>query len=282
MLWLMTLTALAAPWDLPIKEAPAGTASAAAEAAEQEATAEPEKEAPRQAEPKPAPAPAEPKLPEIRSVPPAGLLYRTDPSFIYPSHRATPMPVECDADIVWASDGSLERAFTPISATCPIAFAKATSAGLEGAAIEPFSPRERVHTEMKVRMVLQGTAAPRVQDIYALSEPLDTTVNHCALLVELSPRNGAARVQSTDREHCSFEPRNRMKVSKALVKTLEAEGVCEARATAEDWRLTEITFNGCAEELRAEATRLMSDWVVVQSPSPQHIYDIRMVFPAAK
>ena len=275
MLWLLTLTALADPWDLPVKEAPAGTASATAEAANvPEAKAE--AETPELALP---PELARSNMPEIRSVPPAGLLYRTDPQFTYPSHRATPAPVECRADIVWASDGSVERVFTPLSSFCPISFAQATSAGFKKAAIEPFTPPERVHTEFPVRMVLQGSPAPRVQDIYALSVPLDADIDHCGLIVELSPRSGAASVQSTNRERCSFEPRGRMKANKALLKSLEAEEVCEARATAEDWRLTEVTFTNCADGLRAEATRLMSDWVVVQSPSPKHIYDIRIVFP---
>ena len=278
MIWLLTLTALADPWALPTRPDASTEATTAPEPSTAPGTNEEEApDAPAEEPPRSAPTGSSTA---IRTVPASGLLYRVEPEFEYPMHAATSQRVECHAEVIWAADGSLEQVYVPLSSTCPLAFAHASSQAFPAASIEPFTPAERIKTTMTVRMVLQSAPAlGHTQDIYAITQPLPVQIDHCALAVWLGHRPGVLQVLSSNRERCSFDSRKRVKVSRSVLKSLTEPASCEVRATAVNWELTDLTFTRCDKALREEATRLLEQWQVVQSPSPKHVYDIRLEFP---
>lgn len=218
--------------------------------------------------------------PTPREIPGAELRYKKAPLPQYPSTNKTDTEVECYTTATWNAEGKLLHAYTPVGPKCPLTFARASSAGFTTSTIHPMEPPAIVQSRVRVRMILHGDGdeSSVVEDIFHVTQPLDVTADHCVLVVGIARAGGVYDLASNDRTQCAFEPSVGVMVPRRVWKTLASEVVCELTATAAQWELGEPTFTDCPEAVRGEASRLLSEWAVVQSPPPRDHYEITLLF----
>ena len=132
-------------------------------------------------------------------------------------------------------------------------------------------------------MILNGSPTSSiVEDIYHVTQPLDAQADHCLLVIGIAREGGVYDLASNDRTQCLFEPERGVKFRRSVWKKLPSPVVCELKANAAHWKLGPPTFTDCPEAVRAEASRLISEWAVIQSPPPRDHYEITLIFEGPK